>query len=50
MRAERLQLSLLPEQTPLVQPLPSETRRQCIDVIAKMLLHAAKRGGETKGK
>ena len=50
MRAERLQLSLLPEQPPLAQPLPTETRQRCIEVIANILLHVARAQGARSSK
>ena len=43
MRTDRLQLSLILDQQPPGQPLPPDVRTKCIELIARMLLHALRR-------
>jgi len=40
---DRLQLSLILEPQRLGQPLPPDVRAKCIEIIARMLLHALRR-------
>ena len=43
MTTDRLQLSLILDQHQLGQPLPPDVRAKCIELIARMLLHALRR-------
>jgi hypothetical protein len=40
---DRLQRSLILDQQQLRQPLPPDARTKCIELIARMLLHALRR-------
>ena len=43
MTTDRLQLSLILDEQQLGQPLPPDVRTKCIELIARILLHALRR-------